>query len=633
MFVAALAMSGGLAPRARALVYWSGESSGVFGGVQGGIGRANLDGTGVEPEFIKSGFTCGVAVGSAHVFWVSINFDAVGVANLDGSGFNPELVGTSHLPCGLAVDSENIYWANAQLPNPEAIGRASLAGSNVNQNFITGAASPRAVAVGGGYVYWANASSGKGPGTSIGRAKLDGSEVNDSFITGATNPTGVAVDSSHIYWTNQENGTIGRANLNGSSVNQSFITGADAPCGLAVDGSYIYWSDRGSSTIGRAKLDGSGVKQSFISGTPIGCGVAVDALWSSKSMIAPSPPTTTYGQPLSFTATVTPAATTGPSATPTGTASFTVTGEPSVDLPLDGSGEAVFAPAYYLNVGDTVTVRYGGNGTYGSSSGEMTPTVKPADTATDLAASANPASSATGVSYVAKVRNTSTGVVPFGSVQFVVDGEPVLGPLPLDENGEVGIEAEPGALNAGEHIVRAFYHDDTHSTPDFTDSQASLAETITNPPTTQPPASPPAAPLSSSPPVSLPFQAVLNSFHARMTIHVLLARQFSDFVTLNGPGTVVQDLFAKDGVLPATASRAASSGHGKNKRAASLLAKGSASTSAAGTAKVTLIPTVAGRRMLRARRASLRVILVTSVKDARTGKVTNLPAKVLTLNR
>jgi hypothetical protein len=119
------------------------------------------------------------------------------------------------------------------------------------------------------------------------------------------------------------------------------------------------------------------------------------------------------------------------------------------------------------------------------------------------------------------------------------------------------------------------------------------------------------------------------------TVRDLLRGGFSDSVVLTGPGSVSENLFSDNGVLPATASRASAARHKKSKRhqAAVLLAKGGASTATAGTVTVTLLPTAAGKKTLKKTRHSLRVVLITSVKDAKTGKVTNLPPHRLTLKR
>src|SRR4249920_4219609 len=50
------------------------------------IGRANLNGTGANQNFITGiGFPIGVAVDPGHVYWADLHTDAIGRANLDGS--------------------------------------------------------------------------------------------------------------------------------------------------------------------------------------------------------------------------------------------------------------------------------------------------------------------------------------------------------------------------------------------------------------------------------------------------------------------------------------------------------------------------------------------------------------------
>ena len=218
-------------------VYWSNVNNNT-------IGRANLDGSGVNQSFITATSPAGVVVDSGHIYWANRGaVNTIGRANLDGSGVNQSFITGANTPGGMAIDSSHIYWGNI---GNNTIGRANLDGSGVNQSFITGTNGVSGVAVDGAHIYWGNFSS-----NTIGRANLDGSGVNQSFITGASQPNGTVADSAHIYWTNSNANTIGRANLDGSGVNQSFITGASAPAGMAVDGNFLYWANNSNGTIGR----------------------------------------------------------------------------------------------------------------------------------------------------------------------------------------------------------------------------------------------------------------------------------------------------------------------------------------------------------------------------------------------
>jgi hypothetical protein len=275
-FAIALLVLLACAPSAGAFVYWANDPN--DNGTT--IGRANLDGSGVNASFITG--TSGahnLAVDGAHIYWANCGGSGcagatIGRANLDGTGVNETFITGASGASGVAVDGGHIYWANL---SSGTIGRANLDGTGVDQSFITGASNPHSIAVDGAHIYWSNFG-----GTTIGRANLNGTAVDQSFITGASAPTGVAVDAAHVYWSNFTGNTIGRADLAGTGVDQSFLT-ASAPNGLAVDGAHIYWGNCGDSTctgttIGRANLDGSGVNQSFISGVSGPSGIAVDAL-------------------------------------------------------------------------------------------------------------------------------------------------------------------------------------------------------------------------------------------------------------------------------------------------------------------------------------------------------------------
>jgi len=278
-----------LAARADAYVYWTHLDT-------ESIGRANPDGTGVNPNFIPAGsaFPGGVAVDSTYIYWVNADAQTIGRANLDGTGINQSFIATDLAPIDVAVDGQHIYWSNSY---ENTIGRANVDGSGVNQSFITNSAGivgqPEGVAVDGAHIYWANnQSSQAGESQTIGRANLDGSDVNQNFITGANTPAGVAVGPADIFWSNTAPlvGSIGHATINGGDVNQSlrFITAGlpipvfpALPSGVAVQGSYVYWANFGSTTIGRANLDGTGAEGSFIAASTTvssNVDVAADAL-------------------------------------------------------------------------------------------------------------------------------------------------------------------------------------------------------------------------------------------------------------------------------------------------------------------------------------------------------------------
>ena len=262
-----------LAARADAYVYWSND-------ITGAIGRANLDGTGVNQSFIGgivpgNGFGPNdVAVNAGRTYWAHSGTNTIGRANLDGTGANDDFIPTAGPPAGVAVDSSHIYWVNQDQTNQGTgtIGRANLDGTGAIQDFITTAnSSPGRLAVDASHIYWANQVT-----DTIGRANLDGTDVDQSFITG-DRVVGVAVDAGHVYWTEGNLDTIARANLDGTDVDQSFITGPNFPLDVAVDAGHVYWTDRVHETIGRADLDGTDANLFFITSASAPTGVAVDS--------------------------------------------------------------------------------------------------------------------------------------------------------------------------------------------------------------------------------------------------------------------------------------------------------------------------------------------------------------------
>ena len=273
MWLVCLCLLGGLAlaQPASAFLYWSSNATGLL--------RATNDGS--QLGFFVSTLpnSDAVAIDSTYVYWTS-NDGRIGRANIDGTAPNPNFITglPSYLP-GLAVNGTSIYWSSLT-----AIGRANLDGTGVQSSFIA-ANHASGLAVDGQHIYWGENEIGK-----IARANLDGSGVEPSFIPAPGDPCSVAVDSSHVYWADATGNSIGRANLNGSAVEPKFLDPmARVDCGVAVSDSYVYFGVDyypEPSSIARANLDGSGLQNVFFSLGPYGgpfVQMAVDSLQPSNA--------------------------------------------------------------------------------------------------------------------------------------------------------------------------------------------------------------------------------------------------------------------------------------------------------------------------------------------------------------
>ena len=305
-----------LAPRAEAYIYWANESYQQLpeDELLPGIGRANLDGSKVNPSFITGAGlpSGGIAVGARHIYWTNwllpppppeglgeIGTSTIARANLDGSDVNPSFIATRNNALAVAVGASHVYWTG-----PNSIGRAKLDGSRVNPSFIPDAGDHAAgIAADARHIYWANAPAsafdprGLTDTGSIGRANLNGSGVDRRFIADAgTSPGSVAVDGGHIYWVEFNENEIARAKLDGTHVDHSFVTvGPIGANGLAVGARHVYWADFYGRSIGRANLNGTHVDDRFIRGADGPVGVAVNTLPDTK-LAGKATAATTQGQ-------------------------------------------------------------------------------------------------------------------------------------------------------------------------------------------------------------------------------------------------------------------------------------------------------------------------------------------------
>jgi hypothetical protein len=139
---------------------------------------------------------------------------------------------------------------------------------------------------------------------------------------------------------------------------------------------------------------------------------------------------------------------------------------------------------------------------------------------------------------------------------------------------------------------------------------------------------PPPAPIAAPAPPAL--QGTILKL-LRTTIHKLLKSGWSDQVTINQPGTVIQGLYLEGGKLPAFASGAKAKQRPKHKPAALLLARGSTVATVAGEVAVHIRLTAKGRARLK-HATSVKAVLVTTLVSTSGAKL-SLGHRTITLHR
>lgn len=170
------------------------------------IGRAKLNGTDVEPDFITlpqddEHGSDGIAVNGSYIYFsqpeigasMDANTGTIARANLNGSGVDENFITHAEDPNELVLDGSHIYWSTSldgfgDLGPGHTIGRANMDASNVEPAYITTGTPTEGIAVDSSSLYWAG-----GTNDTIGRVDLDGTNINPNYITGATVPEGVAV--------------------------------------------------------------------------------------------------------------------------------------------------------------------------------------------------------------------------------------------------------------------------------------------------------------------------------------------------------------------------------------------------------------------------------------------------------
>jgi hypothetical protein len=276
------------------------------------IGRSALAGGIEDAQFIPKR-AVGVTVDGSHVYWADPSKGTIGRADLGGTSVDPNFiipppgecevevkegkqmvfkkVSIPSTPRYVAVDAGHIYWTNTglhgelELPveGGGTIGRADINGSEVDPDFICGEkkatqpgepaerliSNPQGIAVNATHIYWANAAMIDPTKCSIARASIDGSEVEWDFQRPLANraPYGVALSATHVYYdpNDEENngGYIARTPLEGGEEEYRFV-GEAGLRGMAIEGEHLYWASQSEGAIGRSDLALGNIENKFI---------------------------------------------------------------------------------------------------------------------------------------------------------------------------------------------------------------------------------------------------------------------------------------------------------------------------------------------------------------------------------
>lgn len=183
----------------------------------------------------------------------------------------------------------------------------------------------------------------------------------------------------------------------------------------------------------------------------------------SSTVVITSAEPSTYGQSVTFTATVS-----GSVGTPGGTVTFKNGSTVLGTVALSG-GQAALAVSTLNGGTRTINAVYSGSSQYASSSGSVSQIVVPTATTTTLTSSENPSTFGDTVTFTATV-GSAAAAAPTGNITLK-DGKTIVGTVPLI-NGQAQISTS--LLATGGHTLTATYA----GSANFAKSSGTLSQTI-----------------------------------------------------------------------------------------------------------------------------------------------------------
>jgi YVTN family beta-propeller protein len=195
---------------------------------------------------------------------------------------------------------------------------------------------------------------------------------------------------------------------------------------------------------------GQGSAVADTSGGPVTIGVPTRPSLDVTSSL----PTSTYAQPVMFTAAVGANGSGGP--VPTGTVTFSIDGTPQPPSAVSPSGQATLTTGTLSGGVHTITAAYSGDSVYAAASGAVQQTVLPAATTATLASTEMPSVTGQAGNITATVKAGPGQGTPTGTVTFTVDGSQR--PAEALAGGKASIKL--ASLPVGTHSIAVVYSGD-----------------------------------------------------------------------------------------------------------------------------------------------------------------------------
>jgi hypothetical protein len=186
----------------------------------------------------------------------------------------------------------------------------------------------------------------------------------------------------------------------------------------------------------------------------------------TSTVVVSSANPSVFGQPVTFTAAITPNVPGG--GTPTGTVQFQIDGTNfGSPVNLNSSAAAVSLATNSLSVaGHSIKAVYSGDPSFNTSTGTLAQNVNKANTSAAVVSSINPSDSGQNVTFTATVSVTAPGGgMPTGTIQFQVDGSNFGSPVSVSTSGgSTTASFSLATLTSGTHTIVARYNGDSSFT-------------------------------------------------------------------------------------------------------------------------------------------------------------------------